>query len=102
MKSDIIELKITRILKDYFNSTSLQLINESHKHNVPEGSESHFKLILVTDAFENMTLVKRHQEVYKALGEVMNEIHALSMHLYDLNEYEKNPDIIDSPDCANK
>ena len=102
MKSNIMELKIIRVLKDYFNPTSLQLINESHKHNVPEGSESHFKLILVTDAFKNMTLVKRHQEVYKALGEVMNEIHALSMHLYDLNEYEKNPDIIDSPDCANK
>ena len=102
MKLNIIELKIIRVLKDYFNSSSLQLINESHKHNVPEGSESHFKLILVTDVFENMTLVKRHQEVYKALGEVINEIHALSMHLYDLNEYEKNPDIIDSPDCANK
>tara|TARA_B100001059_G_C17739597_1_gene530872 strand:- start:747 stop:1055 length:309 start_codon:yes stop_codon:yes gene_type:complete len=102
MKLNIIELKIIRVLKDYFNSSSLQLINESHKHNVPEGSESHFKLILVTDAFENLTLVKRHQEVYKALGEVMNEIHALSMHLYDLKEYEKNPDTIDSPDCANK
>ena len=46
--------------------------------------------------------VKRHQTVYKALVDVMNTIHALSMHLYDLNEYEKNPDIIDSPDCANK
>ena len=59
------------------------------------------KLILVTDAFENMTLVKRHQEVYKALGEVMNEIHALSMHLYDLKEFKTNPEIIDSPDCVN-
>ena len=49
-----------------------------------------------------MTLVKRHQKVYKELVDVMDTIHALSMHLYDLNEYEKNPDIIDSPDCANK
>jgi BolA protein len=101
MKPNIIELKITKVLKDYFNSTSLQLINESHKHNVPEGSESHFKLILVSDTFENMTLVKRHQAVYKALGEVMNEIHALSMHLYDLKEFKANPEIIDSPDCVN-
>ena len=101
MKSNIIELKITKVLNDYFNSTSLQLINESHKHNVPEGSESHFKLILVSDTFENMTLVKRHQAVYKALGEVMNEIHALSMHLYDLKEFKANPEIIDSPHCVN-
>jgi BolA protein len=48
-----------------------------------------------------MTLVKRHQAVYKALGEVMNEIHALSMHLYDLKEFKANPEIIDSPDCVN-
>jgi len=102
MELNIVELKIIKILKDAFNPYSLEVINESHKHNVPEGSESHFKLVLVTDIFKGMTLVKRHQTVYKALVDVMNTIHALSMHLYDLNEYEKNPDIIDSPDCANK
>ena len=102
MELNIVELQITKILKDSFNPHSLEVINESHKHNVPEGSESHFKLILVSDIFKGMTLVKRHQKVYKELVDVMDTIHALSMHLYDLNEYEKNPDIIDSPDCVNK
>ena len=102
MELNIVELKIIKILKDAFNPHKLEVINESHKHNVPAGSERHFKLILVSDIFKGMTLVKRHQKVYKELVDVMDTIHALSMHLYDLNEYEKNPDIIDSPDCVNK
>ena len=93
--------KIESVLKESLDPSHLEVINESFMHNVPAGSESHFKLILVSDTFENMTLVKRHQAVYKALGEVMNEIHALSMHLYDLKEFKTNPEIIDSPDCVN-
>ena len=68
MELNIVELKIIKILKDAFNPHSLEVINESHKHNVPEGSESHFKLVLVTDIFKGMTLVKRHQTVYKEIG----------------------------------
>lgn len=30
----------------------LDVVNDSHKHNVPEGSESHFNVLVVTDAFE--------------------------------------------------
>ena len=79
MELNIVELQIIKTLKDSFNPYSLEVINESHKHNVPEGSESHFKLILVTDIFKGMTLVKRHQKVYKELVDVMDTIHALSL-----------------------
>ena len=30
----------------------LDIANESHKHNVPKGSESHFNVSIVSDAFE--------------------------------------------------
>jgi len=34
--------------------------------------------------------VKRHQLVYQALGDLMNEkIHALSLKLYDLSEWNE-------------
>ena len=36
-------------------------------HNVPPGSESHFKVTLVSDKFDGLRLVKRHQEVYGLL-----------------------------------
>ena len=32
----------------------LDVVNESHKHNVPKGSESHFNVLIVTDTFEGM------------------------------------------------
>ena len=37
----------------------LEIINESHKHNVPPDSESHFKLVIVSSAFEGNPLVRR-------------------------------------------
>jgi hypothetical protein len=32
----------------------------------------------------------------------MSEIHALSIHAFDNLEFNKNPMILDSPQCANK
>jgi hypothetical protein len=32
----------------------------------------------------------------------MDEIHALSIHTFDEDEYQKNPMVIDSPQCAHK
>ena len=55
-----------------------------------------------SDEFKNLSNVKRHQEVYKVLGEVMQSIHALSIHSFDNEEYKNNPMILDSPNCVNK
>jgi stress-induced morphogen len=32
----------------------LDVVNESHKHNVPKGSESHFNVLVVSDIFEGI------------------------------------------------
>jgi len=45
-----------------------------------EGDGSHFEAVIVSSAFEGKTLVQKHQLVYAALGNKMDEaIHALSM-----------------------
>ena len=46
----------------------LQVINESHKHSVPPGSESHFKVVIVSEQFQGQPLVRRHQAVNTALA----------------------------------
>ena len=38
------ENKIVNRLKEKFQPLHLNVINESYKHNVPSGSESHFKV----------------------------------------------------------
>jgi BolA protein len=71
-------------------------------HNVPEGSESHFKIVVVTNDFNNLSIIQRHKLIYKTLDSLMNEIHALSIHAFNEEEFKLNPVILDSPECANK
>jgi BolA protein len=97
-----IENTIKNLLIDAFNPFVLYVINESYMHNVPDGSESHFKVVLVSDNFKNIKDIERHQVVYKALNNVMESIHALSIQTFSKDEYERNPLIIDSPNCVNK
>ena len=85
-----------------FDVENLFLENESFMHNVPLNSETHFKLIIVSNDFTDLTNVKRHQCIYKALNDTMTRIHALSIQAFTLDEYLKNPIILKSPDCSNK
>ena len=85
-----------------FDVENLFLENESFMHNVPPNSETHFKLVIVSNDFAELTNIKRHQAIYNALNSTMSRIHALSIQAFTINEYLKNPVILESPDCANK
>ena len=85
-----------------FDVENLFLENESFMHNVPPNSETHFKLVIVSNDFVELTNVKRHQAIYNALNSTISRIHALSIQAFTINEYLKNPVILESPDCANK
>ncbi|AFU97608.1 BolA family protein [Simiduia agarivorans] len=65
-----------------FSPSHLQVANESHMHNVPPGSESHFKVQMVSEKFSGKRPVQQHQMVYAALGSLMQEIHALALHTW--------------------
>lgn len=77
----------------------LELINESHMHSVPPGSESHFKAVVVSAEFAGLNAVKRHQRVYRSLGELMGRIHALALHTYTPEEWNTRVQAPDSPNC---
>jgi len=102
MSTGLIESQIINTLSSSMNLSSLKIINESFMHNVPAGSESHFKIVVVTDDFNNLSIIKRHQLIYKTLDNLMNKIHALSIHAFNEEEFKLNPVILDSPECANK
>lgn len=66
----------------------LEVINESHQHNVPEGSETHFKITVVSEQFTGVNLVQRHRMIYTLLQEEMaREVHALALHTYSPEEW---------------
>ena len=98
----IIYESIIECLNREFIVEHLFLENESSMHNVPPDSESHFKLVIVSENFNDMSKVQRHQAVYSALNNVMNKIHALSIQAFNEKEFKSDPIILDSPECANK
>ena len=89
-------------LNDQLHVEHMFLENESSMHNVPANSETHFKLVIVSDDFLHMNKVKRHQLIYQILINIMKEIHALSIQAFTIEEFNRNPLILSSPDCANK
>ncbi|MBT3549748.1 MAG: BolA family transcriptional regulator [Rhodospirillaceae bacterium] len=97
----IIEQTITRKLTTRFNPAHLEITNESHMHAVPPGSESHFKVVVVSEAFEGERLVRRHQMVNEILAnELAGDVHALAMQTLTAEEWEKKGGVTaNSPDC---
>jgi BolA protein len=83
------------------NPLHLDVVNESGDHNVPDGSESHFKVVLVSDEFEGERLIGRHRRVNRLLAdELDNQIHALAIHTYTAAEWkERHGDAPLSPPC---
>lgn len=73
-----------------FNPLHLEVINESGNHNVPEGSESHFKVIIVSPAFAGKNLLTRHRMINATLAdELKDSIHALAIHTYTEEEWQE-------------
>lgn len=83
-----------------FDVDHLDVINESHLHNVAPGSESHFKVTIVSDNFTDLMLIKRHRLVNSALAEELAQIHALALHTLTPEEWTiRQGKVADSPHC---
>ncbi|GAO96068.1 bolA protein [Pseudomonas syringae pv. actinidiae] len=74
------------------------MLDESHMHS--RGQQTHYKAVLVSDQFQGLNSVKRHQKVYATLGALMGEFHALALHTYTPDEWAKTGAAPASPTCA--
>ncbi|MBF7688273.1 BolA family protein [Acinetobacter rathckeae] len=81
----------------------LEVINESAGHGgYYPGKESHFKVIVVSDAFDGLRLVQKHQKVYSCTQSLLaahgGPIHALAIHAYSKEQWKGIAP--SSPECA--
>lgn len=91
-------------LNEGLNPLLLKVVNESPNHNVPEGSESHFRVLIVSDQFEGLSLIQRHQKVYQLISEpIRDKIHAFSQRTLTSKEFkDQGGQLGSSPPCAKK
>jgi BolA family transcriptional regulator, general stress-responsive regulator len=75
---------IEQKLRNAFSPTHLTVLDESHKHAghgsfVGEGG-THFRVTIISAAFEGLTALQRHRLVYDVLkDEMANGLHALAI-----------------------
>jgi BolA protein len=86
-----VQAAIERRIVEALAPQRLRLTNESHGHNVPPGSESHFSAVIVAGAFEGMPQVARHRAVFQALGkDLQARVHAFTMKTMTPAEWEES------------
>lgn len=96
-----VQQTIERKVRETLDPVHLEVINESHMHNVPPGSESHFRLVVVSPRFEGERLLARHQAINALLAEELRSgVHALSLQTLTADEWkERDGATPDSPAC---
>ena len=76
---------ITKKLTEALAPQSLEVVDESHKHEGhaghQPGGQTHFRVYIVSELFKNMTRLQRHRLINQTLaGELAGGVHALAIH----------------------
>jgi len=76
--------RITMKLTQSFSPAALQVIDESHHHAGHSGArpdgESHFRVVIVAEAFRAKSRVEQHRMINAALADELKErVHALAI-----------------------
>ena len=61
--------RIEALVRANLNPLHLALENESSQHSVPLGSETHFKILVVSEIFQNISRVDRQRKIHELLNE---------------------------------
>lgn len=91
-----------------------EIVNESYMHSVPKGSQTHFKIFVVSPQFEKTLPITRHRTIFALTKPFMrpadadpssptffHQIHALSIVAKTPEEWEREKDTVEkrSPAC---
>ncbi|GAA3854744.1 BolA family protein [Celeribacter arenosi] len=83
-------MKMTDAIRDRLETaltpTLLEVVDDSAAHAGHAGNpggdgETHFNVVIRSEAFAGLSRVARHRAVHSALGDLVPQIHALSLDL---------------------
>jgi BolA protein len=87
------EGEIRKRLAEVFEPETLGVEDESHLHEGHVGAQDgrgHFRVLIISHAFTDRSLLDRHRMVYKALGDLMRtDIHALAIDAWSPDELDR-------------
>src|SRR5438445_11719497 len=95
------ESRIRENLSKALAPTLLEIETESHMHSGPR-SDSHYKVLVVSAAFEGKSRIDRQRMVNDLLKEELQTgLHALTQKTLTPDEFEKQKDALNfiSPEC---
>ena len=85
--------EIERRLTDALTPETVGVEDESHLHEGHPGARDgrgHFRVLIISEAFKDKTLLQRHRMVYAAVGELMQtDIHALAIDAWSPDELDR-------------
>lgn len=89
----MIEQELKDILEKNIDNEIIEVVNESHLHAGHAGSpgtgQSHFRILIVSDLFENQSRVVRHRLVNQCVEPLFDKgLHALSLNLFTPHEHK--------------
>ena len=94
------QMAIEQRLQQIFSPTHLEVINESHGR---KEDESHFKVVIISEAFADQRLLARHRAVNAALSDENGALpfHSLSVAAAKTpTEWDSSQSVPESPKCA--
>ena len=94
--------RIETTLADALDLMHLEVLDESHNHSVPNGAQTHFKVVAVSAAFDGISRINRHRKLNSLVqAEFDAGMHALALHVYTPDEWQKRFGAAPmSPPCA--
>ena len=95
MKLEELQNIISKKISDVISVESIHIYDYTaqHENHATFDGNFHLSMTLVSPDIEGMSLIERHQLVYKAVDEYMHgEIHALTMKTHTPDEYKKTLD----------
>lgn len=89
--------QLREALVSKFASANIQVINDSHMHS--RGTETHYRVVVVSDEFEGKSTLQRQRVVNEALEKFYKDgLHSVAVHAFTNSEY--GGDVPKSPPCA--